>query len=168
MEFLTLFSPESSDILKSIRLSGIIPGIISVVVILFLMRFMQRSFDALGERSPQQRLLFKQVSVLLRFFLGGLGIVLFIAFVFDLSGTSLSFFLGLFLVGLSFSSRDLIASFMSGVILLFDRPFQVGDRVLFRGVYGEVQEIGLRSVRIVDLDDNLLSIPNSLFLNEMV
>ena len=52
--------------------------------------------------------------------------------------------------------------------LLFDRPFQVGDRVNFDGNYGEIRSIGLRSVRLNTLDDNLVTIPNSKFLTDSV
>ena len=57
---------------------------------------------------------------------------------------------------------------MAGIILLFDRPFSVGDRIRFDQTYGEVVEIGLRTVRVQTLDDNLVSIPNHLFLNQVV
>ncbi|MCA9565590.1 MAG: mechanosensitive ion channel, partial [Myxococcales bacterium] len=48
------------------------------------------------------------------------------------------------------------------------QPFQVGDRITFGSHYGEVKEIGLRMVRIVTLDDNLISIPTNKFLTEEV
>ena len=54
---------------------------------------------------------------------------------------------------------------MAGVILLVDEPFQVGMNT-YGGYYGEVSEIGLRSVRLVTLDDNLVTIPNSAFLTD--
>ena len=57
---------------------------------------------------------------------------------------------------------------MAGIILLFDKPFQVGDRIAFGETYGEVVEIGLRAVRVQTLDDNLVSIPNHRFLNDNV
>src|SRR5690606_27145370 len=57
---------------------------------------------------------------------------------------------------------------VAGLILLFDRPFQVGDRVTFGDTYGEVQSIGLRAVRLVTLDDNLVTIPNSKFITDAV
>ena len=64
--------------------------------------------------------------------------------------------------------KDLLASLMAGVILLADEPFQLGDRITFGGYYGEVTAMGLRSVRITTLDDNLVTIPNSKFLTDMV
>ena len=59
-----------------------------------------------------------------------------------------------------------VSSLIAGILLIVDQPFQVGDRVRFGDVYGEVTEIGLRSVRIVTLDDYEVSIPNNKFLNE--
>ena len=57
---------------------------------------------------------------------------------------------------------------LAGIIIIIDRPFQVGDRVTFGGVYGEISSIGLRSVRLVTLDDNVVTIPNNKFLTDMV
>lgn len=71
-------------------------------------------------------------------------------------------------VAIGFALKDLVSSFISGLILLFDPPFQVGDRVSFGGVYGEIVSIGLRAVRLTTLDDNLVTIPNSKFLTDFV
>lgn len=71
-------------------------------------------------------------------------------------------------VAIGFSLKDLVASVIAGFILLFDRPFQVGDRVTFAGEYGEIQSIGLRAVRMVTLDDNLVTIPNNRFITDVV
>jgi small-conductance mechanosensitive channel len=71
-------------------------------------------------------------------------------------------------LGISFAFQDLIKSFIGGITLLFDRPFQVGDRVQFKEYYGDIVEIGLRSVRLRTLEDNLVSIPNMLFMTEAV
>lgn len=71
-------------------------------------------------------------------------------------------------VAIGIALKDVVASIIAGVILLFDRPFQVGDRVSFNDTYGEIVSIGLRSVRLNTLDDNLVTIPNSRFITEMV
>jgi small-conductance mechanosensitive channel len=44
----------------------------------------------------------------------------------------------------------------------------VGDRISFGGFYGEVMKMGIRSVKLVTLDDNLVTIPNNNFLNDEV
>lgn len=71
-------------------------------------------------------------------------------------------------VAVGFALKDIVGSVIAGFILLFDRPFQVGDRVCFDNTYGEIRSIGLRSVRLSTLDDNLVTIPNSKFLTEIV
>jgi small-conductance mechanosensitive channel len=71
-------------------------------------------------------------------------------------------------VALGFALKDVAASLVSGVILLFDRPFQVGDRVTFNDIYGEITAITLRSVRLQTLDDNIVTIPNARFITDVV
>jgi len=53
-------------------------------------------------------------------------------------------------------------------MILFDRPFQSGDKIKVGEHYGEVVEIGLRSTRIITPDDSLVSIPNSEIMNSSV
>ncbi|MCC1498377.1 mechanosensitive ion channel family protein, partial [Alcanivorax sp. 1008] len=71
-------------------------------------------------------------------------------------------------VALGFALKDIVASLVAGILLLFDRPFRVGDRVTFGDTYGEIVSIGLRTVRLVTLDDNLVTIPNSRFITDVV
>lgn len=131
-------------------------------------RFITGTFDRLGVRFTNRRLLLKQVAAVLRFvvFVGFIGIS--ITTVIELTDQALIAISGTAAVAIAFAIRDLLASLIAGIILLFDRPFQVGDRVQFGDTYGEVQEMGLRSVRIATLDDNLVSVPNNLFLTSAV
>ncbi|UCF67080.1 MAG: mechanosensitive ion channel, partial [Acidobacteriota bacterium] len=71
-------------------------------------------------------------------------------------------------VSIGFAIKDLVASLLAGLIILVDRPFQVGDRVTFEGRYGEITDIGIRSVRLVTLDDTVITIPNNKFLTDVV
>lgn len=76
--------------------------------------------------------------------------------------------LGSAAVAIGFSLKDVAASLFAGLVLLFDQPFQVGDRVSFKDYYGDVQSIGLRSVRLLTLGHDTVTIPNSVFLTEAV
>jgi small-conductance mechanosensitive channel len=75
---------------------------------------------------------------------------------------------GTIAVSAGFALKDLAASIIAGITILFDRPFQVGDRVTFGEYYGEITSIGLRSVRMVTLDDSTVTIPNNRFLTDVV
>ncbi len=70
-------------------------------------------------------------------------------------------------VGLAvgFASQDILKNIFGGLVILFDRPFIVGDKIEVDNFYGEVVEIGLRSTRIVTPDDSQVSIPNAEMMN---
>ncbi len=71
-------------------------------------------------------------------------------------------------IAVGFASQDILKNIFGGIMILFDRPFQVGDKIEVGGHYGEVVSIGLRTVRIVTPDDSLVSIPNSEIVNQSV
>ena len=71
-------------------------------------------------------------------------------------------------VAIGFALKDIVASMVAGIIIIFDKPFQVGDRVTFQGNYGDIVAIGLRSVRLLTLGHDTVTIPNSVFLTEAV
>lgn len=74
---------------------------------------------------------------------------------------------GTLAVSIGFALKDLAASFIAGLTVMIDRPFQVGDRVTFEGNYGDIITIGLRSVRMRTLTDDIITIPNNKFLSEV-
>ena len=71
-------------------------------------------------------------------------------------------------IAIGFASQDILKNVFGGFIILFDRPFQVGDKIEVNGHYGEVTEIGLRSTRIVTPDDSLVSVPNADIVSNSV
>ncbi len=71
-------------------------------------------------------------------------------------------------VAVGFAAQDLLKNLFGGLILVFDQPFQAGDKISVGGTYGEVVSIGLRSTRIVTPDDNLVSVPNAQVVDQQV
>jgi len=63
-------------------------------------------------------------------------------------------------VGLGFGLQEIVANFVSGVILLFEQPMRVGDIVTVDGVSGKVSKIRIRATTIVNWDRQELVIPN--------
>ncbi len=148
---------------------GMLPYALVVIFVAFIAgRIASQSLDALGERINTRRLLFKQVSAVTRFAIFITATAVVATSLFSFSREALLAVGGSAAVAIGFAFKDLLASLMAGIILLFDRPFSVGDRISFDKIYGEVVEIGLRTVRVQTLDDNLVSIPNHLFLNQTV
>lgn len=124
--------------------------------------------EALMETIPARRFLILQIATLFTFVWYFVGVYWLISGIIQPPKEMLLALGGSAAVATGIALKDVVASIIAGVILLFDRPFQVGDRVSFNDTYGEIVSIGLRSVRLSTLDDNLVTIPNSRFITEVV
>jgi len=147
---------------------GIPYAIVMVLVMMAIARLVSRQSDALGERFADRRLVIQQTGSFLRFLAYLMGLTAAFFTLFEISEQMLLAIGGTVAVAAGFAMKDLVASIVAGVIILIDRPFQAGDRVTFAGYYGEITHIGLRSVRMMTLDDTQVSIPNNLFLTQAV
>jgi small-conductance mechanosensitive channel len=156
------------DLLQFVNWERLPLALVVLVAGIFGVRLVTGFLDNLGERFADRRLLFKKVAALSRFLVYLVLLLALLSSVLELQSEALLAVAGSIGVAFGFAFKDLLASLMAGVILLFDQPFQVGDRVTFQGHYGEVTAIGLRSVRLTTLDDNAVTIPNGAFLSEAV
>lgn len=76
--------------------------------------------------------------------------------------------LGIAGLAVSLAAQDSLKNLFGSLTILFDRPFIVGQRIVFRDCDGTVEEIGFRSTRVRTAEGALVSIPNSLIVNESV
>jgi len=67
-------------------------------------------------------------------------------------------------VGLGFGLQEVVANFICGLIVLFERPFRVGDTVTIGEVNGTVSRIRIRATTIIDWDRKELIVPNKEFI----
>jgi len=67
-------------------------------------------------------------------------------------------------VGLGFGLQEIFANFVSGIILLFERPIRVGDTVTIGDVSGKVSRIHMRATTLIDFDQKELIVPNKTFI----
>lgn len=159
---------KTSDIVELFTFTKFIFLLIGVIMLGFFARTANNFGSKFHKRFPSQRLLVAQVVTIISFLLyivGG-GYLFFV--VVNPPKTLLVAVSGMLAVAFGLSLKDLISSVVAGLILIFDKPFQVGDRVSFNGMYGEVTSIGLRAVRLTTLDDSLITIPNNRFLSDAV
>jgi small-conductance mechanosensitive channel len=100
------------------------------------------------------------VILLIGFFvaLGALGIDL----------TKVTILVGAFTVGIGFGLQNIINNFVSGLILLFERPIKVGDVIEVGGNVGEVSRIGIRASIIRTADGSEVIVPNGSFISSEV
>src|SRR5206468_9971944 len=77
--------------------------------------------------------------------------------------------LGVGTLAIGLALQDTLANMFGGLTILLDRPFRVGDRIkLSTGEVGDVQDIGIRSTRVLSQEGNLLIMPNALLVKAMM
>jgi len=81
--------------------------------------------------------------------------------IFTLAGGALA-------IGVGFGSQNIVNNFISGLVLLTERPIKMGDIVEIDGMQGHVEQIGARSTRVRTFDNVHIIVPNSAFLEKNV
>ncbi|MFH2055587.1 MAG: mechanosensitive ion channel domain-containing protein, partial [bacterium] len=84
----------------------------------------------------------------------------------DLSGLAVVF--GLLSVGIGFGLQNVTSNFVAGLILLFERPIKIGDRVTVGDTEGDVEAIKMRATMIRTLNNISIIVPNSEFISSNV
>jgi potassium efflux system protein len=82
--------------------------------------------------------------------------------------TNLALIAGALGVGIGFGLQNIVNNFISGLILLFERPIKVGDLLVIDGQWGKVREIRVRSTTFETLDRAVVIIPNSELLSSKI
>ncbi len=82
--------------------------------------------------------------------------------------TALSVVAGALGVGVGFGLQNVFSNFVSGVIIMVERPIKVGDRVELATIEGTVREIGARRTMVVTHDNIAILVPNQKFITEQV
>jgi small-conductance mechanosensitive channel len=119
-------------------------------------------------RSWARRLFYKKLVPITRILLWAFAAYLIVRVIFQVDAQGFLAAAAAVGVAIGFAAQDLLKNLFGGIILVFDQPFQVGDKISAGGTYGEVVSIGLRSTRIVTPDDNLVSVPNAQVVDGQV
>ena len=82
--------------------------------------------------------------------------------------TGLAVVLGFLSVGIGFGLQNVTSNFISGIILLFERPIKIGDRVTVGDTEGDVKNINIRSTTIQSVNNIAYIVPNSEFISTTV
>lgn len=82
--------------------------------------------------------------------------------------TTLNVLAGAVGIGVGFGLQNIASNFISGLIILFERPIKIGDRIVVGDVEGDVTEIGARSTTVVTNNNIAIIVPNSNFISEPV
>ena len=150
------------------KFEKIIASLIVLLVGFYLLKIITKILQYFAERRASYRISYKGTIPIVR--LLGWSFIVYIIIVVIIQppfGTliAVSASLG---IAVGLAAQDLIKNIFGGIMILFDRPFQVGDKIQVGDNYGEVLIIGLRSTRIVTGDDSVVSIPNSDIMTQAV
>lgn len=159
---------DAGQVVQFLRPQGLVVALMAIAIGALVLRAITSLTGRFSGRFSQHRLLAQQFNTILRFVIYLAVIVVAVSSVVSLEREGLLALSGIIAVTVGFALKDLASSVLAGITILFDRPFQVGDRVTVAGHYGEITVIGLRSVRMVTLDDSVVTIPNNKFLTEIV
>ena len=147
--------------------------IIFALIVLFVSFFVARYIKTLLDEKVFYKLrlergLKQTLSTLTRYIIIGIAALIGL----NLAGIplrSLAIFAGAFGIGIGFGMQNIIGNFISGIILLFERPMRVGDVITLEdGTLGTIEKISARSTTIQTPDAITITVPNSKFIESRI
>lgn len=162
----TTTSPEGGNILQSVTLANLILALVIIVV----SWIMTRNLPGLLEVLVLSRLKLRQgstyaITTILTYIIIGIGTITSMGMI-GVTWNKLQWLAAGLTVGLGFGLQEIFANFVSGIILLFERPIRIGDTVTIGTYSGTVSKIRIRATTIIDFDRKEVIIPNKAFVTE--
>lgn len=165
----SIFSDVTGELsLKTID-AGLILHLVAIVVVAYLLTtLLSYILSRFSERAGVYRQLVTLFIPLLKIFIYTVALYLFITALIEPSVTQLIAFAGLFGAVVGIGLKDLFSDLAGGIVIILEKPFQIGDKVTMGNYYGEVKDIKLRSTRIQTPADELVSVPNNTIFTQSV
>lgn len=142
--------------------------IIVLLATVSVLRIIRSFFKRYIEKREEQRRSYWSIYLILRYVVWVIVIVLLL----ETSGVKISILLAsitALLVGVGFGIQQLFSDIASGIVLIFERNLQINDIVeLEDETVGKVIHIGLRTSKLKTMDDVILVVPNSKFVNDII
>lgn len=153
-----------AKVITQLTTGKIIFAALLIVGTWILLRWLRGFFNGLEARNPRLRFLARQVEPPVRIILWFVTFLL----VTDIVAPSKEAFLaalGSAALAIGLGIQDLIKNLIGGLVIVADRPYQMGDLVRMGEAYGEVSQIGLRSTKLRTASGVLITVPNSEIMN---
>jgi small-conductance mechanosensitive channel len=154
---------KTMDLWKFIEL-----GII-VAVSVILIAVLQYGLRWLGERlHGQKKLTLLALAPFVRLFIIIVTIMMIIPLVIEPSFQNMAALLGTAGLALGFALKDYASSLIAGIVAVSERNYRNGDWIRVGDIYGEVYNVGMRTVEVITPDDDRVLIPHSMLWNQSV
>ena len=147
-------------------------GVIKIVLLLLVLVVFTRRFTSFVDGRLKRRPHFDvgtrwAVVSIVRYALLIIGTMVILQ-TFGIKLTAFAVLAGAIGVGVGFGLQQIISNFISSLIIMFERPITVGDRVELGNIEGTVEHIGMRKTTLITSDDIAILVPNSRFITENV
>lgn len=159
------YGADTVSFIEIISFSKILWTILSFIISYFFITIFTKIVEFFAEKSSKLRITIKGVIPILRVALWSTFIAITIKVIYNPPIEMLITALASVAIAVGFAIQNLLKNIFGGIMLLFDRPFKVGDKIKVGENYGEVVTIGLRTTRIVTPDDSIVVIPNMELMN---
>lgn len=157
------------ETIRSIEMQTLIDMVLILFVAYILGRIVTSVLSKISEKmSRTGSVKVKMIIPAIKFGIYTIAFFYLVSEILSIFGPELFLLTGLVGAAIGFGMKDLFADFAGGVVVTFERPYQVGDKITIGNYYGEVTDIGLRATKLVTPDDNTVTVPNSLIFNEAV
>jgi small-conductance mechanosensitive channel len=152
----------------SISVQSIIDFLLIIVITWFLARFITTLLEVeVFSRYKFPRGVPTAIKTLLNYIIIFIGALVALSAL-GISAEQFTVVFGALGVGIGFGLRNIIANFISGIIMVFERPVQIGDIIQVDKTLGEVKTIGARSTTIATYDGSEVIIPNADFISKEI
>jgi small-conductance mechanosensitive channel len=139
-----------------------------VVLFAFLARLAHRYWlKRLSKLEPNRRGALESLSRFVYYFVLAVGIML-VLMARGLDLTTLTLLTSALGIGIGFGLQSITSNLISGIIILFERPIKVGDRIEVGGVAGDVVAISIRASTILTNNNIAIIVPNSDFITQRI
>ncbi|WP_432471719.1 mechanosensitive ion channel domain-containing protein [Amphritea sp. HPY] len=172
LDSVTLWSTSSvsaeGEVLDAITLKQLLFAFAALIITLIAARNLPGLFELLIlNYLPLAQGTSFAISTLLKYILIITGLISFLNFL-GLEWGKLQWLIAALGVGLGFGLQEIVANFVSGLIILFEKPVRIGDTVTIGGVTGTVSRIQIRATTITDWDRKEVIIPNKTFITDQL
>jgi small-conductance mechanosensitive channel len=157
------------EIFSSIDTQTIVSMFLILAAAYVLGRVITTLLSKLSEKmSRSSRIKIKMIIPVVKFGIYVLAFYYILREIFQIFGPELLLLTGLLGAAIGFGVKDLFADIVGGLVITFEKPYQIGDKISIGNYYGEVTDIGLRATKLVTPDDTTVTAPNSLIFRETV
>lgn len=151
-----------SAMFANLQLDDIIAIIVTIVASFLIVKWVSRFLKNTGSKWNFDVTTIQVLTEIIKYTIYAIAIAIILG-IFGIDITAIAVSLGVVGIAVGFAARDTLSNFISGIFILADKSFRVGDVVEVSNQKGKVVKLGFRLTTILTYDQKIITIPNALF-----